>query len=53
MAAQIITIIMSAVLVYETTGPIFAKLAITLAGEVNGLDTVIPAAGVEVQPKQA
>ncbi len=48
MAAQIITIIMASVLVYETTGPIFAKLAISLAGEVNGLDSVTPAAGVEV-----
>lgn len=48
MAAQIITIIMASVLVYETTGPIFAKLAISLAGEVNGLDSITPAAGVEV-----
>jgi Kef-type K+ transport system membrane component KefB len=34
------TIIMFSVLVYETTGPIFSKLAISLAGEINGLDTV-------------
>ncbi|MDP2426228.1 MAG: cation:proton antiporter [bacterium] len=48
MAAQIITIIMASVLVYETSGPIFAKLSISLAGEVNGLDSVVPAAGSEV-----
>jgi Kef-type K+ transport system membrane component KefB len=48
MAAQIITIIMASVLVYETSGPIFAKLSISLAGEVNGLDSIVPAAGSEV-----
>jgi Kef-type K+ transport system membrane component KefB len=48
MSAQIITIIMASVLVYETSGPIFAKLSISLAGEVNGLDSVVPAAGSEV-----
>lgn len=32
------TIIMLSILVYETTGPIFAKIAISKAGEINGLD---------------
>lgn len=32
------TIIMLSVLVYETSGPIFAKLAISRSGEINGLD---------------
>ena len=37
-AAAINTIIMFSVLIYETTGPIFSKLAINLAGELYGLD---------------
>lgn len=37
-AAAISTIIMFSVLIYEVTGPIFAKLAIQRAGEINGLD---------------
>lgn len=32
------TIIMLSVLVYETSGPIFAKIAIGKSGEINGLD---------------
>ncbi len=32
------TIIMLSILVYETLGPVFAKMAISKAGEVNGLD---------------
>lgn len=32
------TIIMLSILVYETMGPVFAKYAITKAGEINGLD---------------
>ena len=32
------TIIMLSILIYETTGPIFAKYAISKAGEINGLD---------------
>lgn len=32
------TIIMLSILVYETFGPIFAKFAISKAGEINGLD---------------
>lgn len=32
------TIIMLSVLVYETSGPIFAKIAISRSGEVDGLD---------------
>lgn len=35
---EISTIIMFSVLIYEVTGPIFAKLAIQKAGEINGLD---------------
>lgn len=34
------TIIMLSILVYETTGPIFAKIAISKAGEINGLDQI-------------
>lgn len=34
------TIIMLSILVYETTGPIFAKFAISRAGEINGLDRI-------------
>jgi Kef-type K+ transport system membrane component KefB len=51
MATNIITIIMASVLIYETTGPIFAKLAIGLAGEINGQDVPTPAAGTEVPVK--
>jgi Kef-type K+ transport system membrane component KefB len=39
-AVAITTIIMFSVLVYETTGPIFAKIAISKAGEINGIDRV-------------
>lgn len=37
-AAAITTIIMFSVLIYEVTGPIFAKIAIEKAGEINGMD---------------
>lgn len=37
-AVEISTIIMFSVLIYEISGPIFAKLAIQKAGEINGLD---------------
>lgn len=37
-AVAITTIIMFSVLVYETTGPIFAKIAIDQAGEIGGMD---------------
>lgn len=37
-AVSITTIIMFSVLVYETTGPIFAKIAISKAGEIGGMD---------------
>jgi len=37
-AVEIGTIIMFSVLIYEVTGPIFAKLAIQKAGEINGLE---------------
>ncbi len=37
-ATAITTIIMFSILIYETTGPIFAKYAIKKAGEINGLD---------------
>lgn len=39
-ATEISTIIMFSVLIYEVTGPIFAKLAITRAGEIGGLDKI-------------
>lgn len=38
-AVPITTIIMFSVLVYEVSGPIFAKIAISLAGEIGGMDT--------------
>jgi Kef-type K+ transport system membrane component KefB len=34
------TIIMFSVLIYEISGPIFAKIAITKANEINGLDLI-------------
>lgn len=37
-ASEIITVILFSVLVFEILGPILAKIAITKAGEVNGLD---------------
>ena len=37
-AVAITTIIMFSVLVYEVSGPIFAKLAIQKAGEIGGMD---------------
>lgn len=40
-ATAITTIIMFSVLVYETTGPIFAKIAISKAKEINGLDNLL------------
>lgn len=36
--ATITAIILISTVVYETTGPLFAKLAISKAGEINGLD---------------
>jgi Kef-type K+ transport system membrane component KefB len=39
-AVPITTIIMFSVLVYEVSGPIFAKIAISKAGEIGGMDTV-------------
>lgn len=41
------TIIMLSILVYETTGPIFAKIAISKSGEVNGLDKLDQLSSVE------
>ncbi len=40
-ATMITTIIMFSVLVYETSGPIFAKIAISKAKEINGLDRMV------------
>lgn len=37
-SVEIRTIIMFSVLIYEVSGPIFAKIAISKAGEINGLD---------------
>ncbi len=36
-ALAITTIIMFSILIYETSGPIFAKIAISKAGEINGM----------------
>ncbi len=41
------TIIMLSILVYETTGPIFAKLAISKAGEIHGLDRLDELSSIE------
>ncbi len=38
MYPEISTIIMISILFYETFGPLFAKLSISKAGEINGLD---------------
>lgn len=46
-AVAITTIIMFSVLIYETSGPIFAKLAIKGAGEINGMDTYFPESNIE------
>lgn len=40
-SVQIATIIMFSVLIYEVSGPIFAKIAISKAGEIGGLDRLI------------
>ena len=38
---EIITAVMLiSVMIYEIFGPIFAKIAITKAGEINGLDRI-------------
>ncbi len=37
-ATAITTLIMFSILIYETTGPIFAKIAINKAGEIKGQD---------------
>lgn len=39
-ATEIITVILFSVLVFEISGPILAKISITKAGEVNGLDRI-------------
>lgn len=44
---HISTIIMLSILVYETFGPVFAKISITKAGEVNGLDRLDEVSGIE------
>lgn len=41
------TIIMLSILIYETTGPIFAKYAISKAGEINGLDKLDQLSSIE------
>jgi hypothetical protein len=38
---------MLSILVYETTGPIFAKISISKAGEINGLDKLQELSSVE------
>ncbi len=39
-SSGIITVILFSVLVFEIMGPILAKVSITKAGEVNGLDKI-------------
>ena len=39
-ASEIITVILFSVLVFEISGPILAKISITKAGEVGGLDRI-------------
>ncbi len=39
-AVELTTIIMASVLVYETLGPIFAKISISKAGEINALPSI-------------
>lgn len=39
-SSEIVTLILFSVLVFEISGPILAKIAITKAGEVNGLDKI-------------
>lgn len=39
-AVELTTIIMASVLVYETLGPIFAKISISKAGEINALPPI-------------
>lgn len=39
-AVAITTIIMFSILIYEVSGPVFAKISIEKAGEINGLETV-------------
>ena len=43
------TIIMLSILVYETTGPIFAKYAISSAGEINGLDRLEELSQIDIK----
>ena len=38
-SVAITTIIMFSILIYEVSGPVFAKIAIEKAGEINGLET--------------
>ncbi|WP_315168229.1 cation:proton antiporter [Metaclostridioides mangenotii] len=40
-APMINTIIMFGVLIFETTGPIFTKIAIQRAGEIDGMDRIL------------
>jgi Kef-type K+ transport system membrane component KefB len=47
MYSEISTIIMLSILVYETFGPLFAKFAISKAGEINGLDRLEEMSGLE------
>lgn len=49
-ATMIATIIMFGVLVYEITGPIFSKYAISKAGEINGMDKYDNDSEDEVEP---
>ena len=39
-AVELTTIIMASVLIYETLGPVFAKISISRAGEINALPPI-------------
>jgi len=50
-AVPITTIIMFSILIYEVSGPIFAKIAIEKAGEINGLDKKIEKKEKKIEEK--
>lgn len=46
------TIIMLSIMVYETSGPIFAKFAISKAGEINGIDRLQNLSNLDITDNQ-
>jgi len=51
-AIAITTIIMFSVLIYEVSGPIFAKIAIQKAGEIDGVDRISEAVKLNPLPSE-